>query len=181
MQTEKYEWPSSLLLIAFTFLFVTSSPASPSSLCLSRIASSARFPLEHVDMSGRGQGQRGGGGDRGGRGGGRGGRGGHGQSDQPERKREAILDLSKYADKRVRVKFNGGREVEGTLKGWDQLLNLVLDDVEELVRDPATLQPITPNQKRNVGLAVIRGTSLVVINPVDGFESIENPFANPEE
>lgn len=24
--------------------------------------------------------------------------------------------------------------VEGTLKGWDQLLNLVLDDVEELVR-----------------------------------------------
>lgn len=23
--------------------------------------------------------------------------------------------------------------VEGTLKGWDQLLNLVLDDVEELI------------------------------------------------
>lgn len=47
---------------------------------------------------------RGGGGRGGGRGGGQGGR------DQPERKREAILDLSKYADKRVRVKFSGGRE-----------------------------------------------------------------------
>lgn len=29
--------------------------------------------------------------------------------------------------------------VEGTLKGWDQLLNLVLDDVEELVRGACCL------------------------------------------
>ena len=32
------------------------------------------------------------------------------------------------------VKFSGGREVTGTLKGFDQLMNLVLDDVEESVR-----------------------------------------------
>jgi small nuclear ribonucleoprotein (snRNP)-like protein len=32
--------------------------------------------------------------------------------------------------------------VEGTLKGWDQLLNLVLDDVEELVR--GTSLPFSP-------------------------------------
>lgn len=64
-------------------------------------------------------------------------------------KREAILDLSKYANERIRVKFTGGREgvyariitpvccsilsvtVTGVLKGFDQLLNLVLDEVEE--------------------------------------------------
>jgi len=27
----------------------------------------------------------------------------------------------------------GGRQVEGTLKGYDQLLNLVLDNVEEYI------------------------------------------------
>lgn len=56
---------------------------------------------------------------RGGRGGpggsGRGGRGGGNQGsynrDQQERKpREAILDLAKFMDKAITVKFNGGRE-----------------------------------------------------------------------
>jgi small nuclear ribonucleoprotein (snRNP)-like protein len=37
-------------------------------------------------------------------------------------------------DKRVNVKFNGGRECSGTLKGYDALMNLVLDDVEEVMR-----------------------------------------------
>ncbi len=65
-------------------------------------------------------------------------------------KREAILDLAKYVNERIRVKFTGGREgqaislsamfrpgadglapVTGVLKGFDQLLNLVLDEVQE--------------------------------------------------
>ena len=65
-------------------------------------------------MSERGQfrggrgGQRG---DRGGRGGGgeRGGRGG-GHAQGGDRKKENILDLTKYMDKELTVKFNGGRE-----------------------------------------------------------------------
>jgi U6 snRNA-associated Sm-like protein LSm7 len=108
---------------------------------------------------------------RGGRGGGRGGRqqqktGGAAQQEKP--KKENILDLGKYMDKEVQVKFNGGREgeihsnlsisfckigfgcgkelyirlcllipvppVTGTLKGYDQLMNLVLDDVKETMR-----------------------------------------------
>lgn len=60
----------------------------------------------------------GGGGYRGGRGGGRGGgaggeRGGAGGAGGQERerpKKENILDLAKYMDKRITVKFNGGRE-----------------------------------------------------------------------
>ena len=65
-------------------------------------------------MSERGQfrGGRGGGrGDhRGGRGGGdRGGRGGR-QAQGGDRKKENILDLTKYMDKELTVKFNGGRE-----------------------------------------------------------------------
>ena len=65
-------------------------------------------------MSERGhfRGRGGGGGNRGGRGGGGGGRGaaqgGAAQTEKP--KKENILDLNKYIDKQVSVKFNGGRE-----------------------------------------------------------------------
>ena len=55
----------------------------------------------------------GGGGGRGGRGGGRG--GGAGGAQQERKPREAILDLGKFRDKAITVKFNGGRE--GTLRG----------------------------------------------------------------
>ncbi len=61
----------------------------------------------------RGGGGRGGGrgqdGHRGGRGGGRGGHQGNQQA-QEKPKKENILDLTKYMDKEVCVKFNGGRE-----------------------------------------------------------------------
>ena len=98
--------------------------------------------------------------NRGGRGGGRGdgktgGNAATGSTGEKPKK-ENILDLSKYMDKEISVKFNGGREgtclhrlgpygawseangrdgaVNGTLKGYDQLMNLVLDDVQELLR-----------------------------------------------
>lgn len=71
----------------------------------------------------------GGGGDRGDRSGG--GQGG----DQKERKRkESIVDLARYLEKNIRVKFAGGREAAGILKGFDPLLNLVLDDTVEFLR-----------------------------------------------
>lgn len=97
---------------------------------------------------GEGRGRGGGGGDRGGRGG--------GHAPNSERKKENILDLSKYLEKGITVKFSGGREgmcssqkrvvvwnvtntwttylVTGTLKGFDQLMNLVLDNVKETTR-----------------------------------------------
>ncbi|CAP60812.1 uncharacterized protein PODANS_1_20830 [Podospora anserina S mat+] len=123
----------------------------------------------------------GGGGNRGG------GRGGHqnqqgqqhqgGSGEQTERpKKENILDLKKYMDKRITVKFNGGREVTGTLKGYDALMNLVLDEVQEAVRDDEGNETT-----RSLGLVVVRGTLLVVISPVDGSEVIANPFLQQEE
>ncbi|KAI4088510.1 MAG: hypothetical protein LQ344_006024 [Seirophora lacunosa] len=115
-----------------------------------------------------------GGDHRGGRaGGGRGG-GAQGQAEKP--KKENILDLTKYMDKEITVKFNGGREVMGTLKGYDQLMNLVLDDVKETLRDDAGNETTRP-----LGLIVARGTLLVLISPLDGSEQIENPFTQAEE
>ena len=116
-----------------------------------------------MDQRGTGRGYRGGSrghsSDRGGGSRGGGGRGGynrdrgdrdshhhHGHRDNDNRggdregktherpKKEAILDLGKYMDKQICVKFSGGREVVGLLKGYDQLMNLVLDEVKETIR-----------------------------------------------
>ncbi|KAL1963557.1 hypothetical protein VTN77DRAFT_8002 [Rasamsonia byssochlamydoides] len=130
------------------------------------------------------RGGRGGGGDASHRGGGRGthqrgggAAGGGAQQQQQEKpKKENILDLTKYMDKEVNVKFNGGREVRGVLKGYDQLMNLVLDDVKEIMRDDAGNETT-----RSLGLVVARGTLLVLISPVDGSEEIANPFVQQEE
>ncbi|KAH7176686.1 hypothetical protein EDB81DRAFT_47466 [Dactylonectria macrodidyma] len=128
---------------------------------------------------GRGGGGGHGGNFRGGRGGGRGGGGAGGGNQSAERerpKKENILDLAKYMDKQVTVKFNGGREVKGTLKGYDALMNLVLDDVHEVVRDEEG-----NDSTRSLGLVVVRGTLLVLISPVDGSEEIANPFVQAED
>lgn len=49
-------------------------------------------------------------------------------------KKESILELAKVVDSSVRVKCLGGRELRGILKGFDDLVNLVLDDCEEFLR-----------------------------------------------
>ncbi|KAK4200167.1 putative U6 snRNA-associated Sm-like protein LSm7 [Triangularia verruculosa] len=116
---------------------------------------------------GRGGGQYGGGAQQGGQ------QSGEQQAERP--KKENILDLKKYMDKRITVKFNGGREVTGTLKGYDALMNLVLDEVQEAVRDDEGNETT-----RSLGLVVVRGTLLVVISPVDGSEVIANPFLQQE-
>ncbi|MCJ1353348.1 MAG: Sm-like protein lsm7 [Icmadophila ericetorum] len=131
---------------------------------------------ERGSFRGRGGGRGGGGGGRGGaQGGGSAAHaGGHGQTEKP--KKENILDLTKYMNKEINVKFTGGREVIGTLKGYDQLMNLVLDDVKELLRDDEGNE-----SSRSLGLIVARGTLLVLISPVDGSEQIDNPFNVAED
>ncbi len=112
--------------------------------------------------------------------------------------KEAVVDFANYADQRVRVKIQGGREVEGVLKGYDKLDNLVLDDTIEYLRgtlivsvlfmwfnsrqsiDPNDLSQIT-GKTRKLGLVVVRGTQISLIAPSDEMEEIANPFAEVEE
>ncbi|QIW96178.1 hypothetical protein AMS68_001696 [Peltaster fructicola] len=125
-------------------------------------------------MSERGQFRGGRGGNRGDKRGGRGdhaGRGGHAQG-AAEKKKENILDLTKYMDKEITVKFS----VIGSLKGYDQLMNLVLDNVREITRDEEG-----NTSTRSLGLLVARGTLLVLISPMDGSEEIANPFVQADD
>lgn len=99
-----------------------------------------------------------------------------GEKNEMKKKKETILDLSRYLDKKIRVKFSGGREVSGVLKGYDPLLNLVLDSTVEFMRETDDVKTSVP-ETRALGLVVCRGTSVILILPQDGLEEIQNPFA----
>ncbi|KAL7528352.1 hypothetical protein ACHAWF_002530 [Thalassiosira exigua] len=120
----------------------------------------------------------GGGGGRGRGGGGGGGRGGGGRGGGS--KKESILELAKLIDSNVRVKCLGGRELRGALRGYDELVNLVLDDCDEFLRDPNDPEQVT-NQTRRLGLVVIRGTQVSLVSPEEGTEEIANPFLGGAE
>lgn len=84
--------------------------------------------------------------------------------------------MSKYQDEKIRVKLMGGRLVTGILKGYDQLMNLVLDETVEYMRDEEDDTIILKEKTRNLGLVVIRGTMLLTLSPLSGAEIISNPY-----
>lgn len=88
--------------------------------------------------------------------------------------KQSIIDLTKFMHKHVHIKFQGGREASGKLKGFDHLLNLVLDDATEYVKDKDELT------ERKLGLVVCRGPAITVVCPQDGHEPISNPFIERE-
>ena len=56
----------------------------------------------------------------------------------------------------VLVKLKDGKEVRGKLKSYDQHLNIVLEEAEEVREDGST---------RKLGTIVIRGDNVVLISP----------------
>ena len=114
-----------------------------------------------------------------GRGGSRsGGGGGGGGFARPE----PVINLEKYMEKRLRVRFVGGREVVGTLKGFDGLVNVVLDDTTEELPAPAAGAGAgagaAPATTRYLGLVVCRGPHVLVVGPDEGLREIANPFGD---
>uniref|UniRef100_A0A1A8L774 LSM7 homolog, U6 small nuclear RNA associated n=4 Tax=Nothobranchius TaxID=28779 RepID=A0A1A8L774_9TELE len=75
-------------------------------------------------------------------------------ADKEKKKKESIFDLSKYIDKTIRVKFQGGREASGVLKGFDPLLNLVLDGTIEYMRGKKTKTQIQPENCSSIRVHV---------------------------
>lgn len=67
-------------------------------------------------------------------------------------------DLKKYMDKRLAIKLNGNRTINGTLRGFDQFMNLVLDE---------TVEQVTATEQNSIGMVVIRGNSIVMIEALE--------------
>lgn len=61
-------------------------------------------------------------------------------------------------DKRMSLKLNGGRKVSGILRGFDPFMNVVIDDTVEENRD---------GTRNNIGMVVIRGNSIVLVEALD--------------
>ena len=64
--------------------------------------------------------------------------------------------LSESLGSFVLVKLKGGREVRGLMKSFDQHLNLVLENAEELMieKDP-----------KKLGTIIVRGDNVVIVSP----------------
>ncbi len=64
--------------------------------------------------------------------------------------------LEDSIDQRMTLLLKDGRTLEGVLKGFDQYMNLVLDEAEEQRREGST---------RRLGRVVLRGNNLVSLTP----------------
>ncbi len=61
--------------------------------------------------------------------------------------------LEKSLNQKLSLLLKDGRTVEGKLLGFDEYMNLVLDEVEEIKDD----------QKRRLGRIILRGSNVVSI------------------
>ncbi|XP_014666520.1 PREDICTED: small nuclear ribonucleoprotein G-like [Priapulus caudatus] len=67
-------------------------------------------------------------------------------------------ELKKYMDKNLSLKLNGKRHVSGMLRGFDPFMNLVIDDGIEHKKS---------GEKINIGMVVIRGNSIILLEALD--------------
>lgn len=68
--------------------------------------------------------------------------------------------LTKSLETRVLIKLKGRREIRGLLRGFDQHMNLVLDEAEEINIDDEGQQEI-----KNLGTIIVRGDNVIIISP----------------
>jgi len=80
-------------------------------------------------------------------------------------------DLRKLMDKRMNVVLNGNRRVTGYLAGFDQYMNLVLDRATEQVSN---------NENNEIGMVVIRGNSIVMIEPLERVQFQQQHHFQPQ-
>lgn len=64
--------------------------------------------------------------------------------------------LERSINKRISLLLKDGRTLTGKLNGYDEYMNMVLEDTEETMND----------QVRRLGIVVLRGNNVVTIVPV---------------
>ncbi len=68
----------------------------------------------------------------------------------------AIKVLDESLGKTVLIKLKGGKVIRGTLQGFDQHMNLTLEQSEEVFEDGKT---------NSLGTIIVRGDNVVIISP----------------
>ena len=80
------------------------------------------------------------------------------------------LDLIRLSlDERVYVKMRNDRELKGRLHAYDQHLNMILSEVEEIVTtvevDEETYEEMYKTTKRNIPMLFVRGDGVILVSP----------------
>ena len=68
----------------------------------------------------------------------------------------AVKVLDESINKNVLIKLKGGKTITGTLQGFDQHMNLLLDQSEEIPSE---------GESKSLGSIVVRGDNVVMISP----------------
>jgi len=68
--------------------------------------------------------------------------------------------LGRSLDKNVLVKLKGGRGLRGKLIGFDQHMNLILDEAEEIEENEEE-----NSEPRKLGMVIVRGDNVIIISP----------------
>lgn len=68
----------------------------------------------------------------------------------------AVKVLDESVGRVVLIKMKGGKVIRGTLLGFDQHMNLLLEESEEVLDEGKT---------NNLGTIVVRGDNVVIISP----------------
>ncbi|MFX0108397.1 MAG: LSm family protein [Candidatus Hodarchaeota archaeon] len=69
--------------------------------------------------------------------------------------------LQKSIGAQVLVELKGRKTIKGRLLGYDQHLNLVLEDAEEISIDPETEEQVVTHIKS----VIVRGDNVVIVSP----------------
>ncbi|CAD6192812.1 unnamed protein product [Caenorhabditis auriculariae] len=83
---------------------------------------------------------------------------------------EEPLDLLRLSlEERVYVKMRSDRELRGRLHAFDQHLNMVLSNVEEVVTtrevDEESYEEVYRQTKRTVPMLFVRGDAVILVSP----------------
>ena len=68
----------------------------------------------------------------------------------------AVKVLDESINKKVLIKLKGGKTITGTLQGFDQHMNLLLDQSEETASE---------GESHSLGSIVVRGDNVIMISP----------------
>ena len=68
----------------------------------------------------------------------------------------AMKILEESVGKAVLVRLKGGRSLRGKLQGFDQHMNLVLEDADDVSDD---------NTSQKLGTIIVRGDNVVILSP----------------
>ncbi len=69
--------------------------------------------------------------------------------------------LQKSIGSQILVELKGRKKLKGRLRGYDQHLNLILDNAEEINIDPESNTELT----ESIDTVIVRGDNIILISP----------------